>query len=145
MLVVKKTLYTKLLGFLTKKGNKKKAKSILDKTFFTISSKTGLSISYILLKVFLNLNTFVEARSIRIKRSSYIVPFALPLKRRSYLIIKWLIMASLLNKKKVTFSTKIQQEVVLILKKHVSSQALKLRKLNNNKANSNRANIHFRW
>ena len=124
MLVVKKTLYTKLLGFLIKKGNKKKAKSILDKTFFYISAKTGLSISYILLKVFLNLNTFVEARTIRIKRSSYIVPFALSLKRRSYLIIKWLIMASLLNKKKVPFSTKIQQEVVLILKKHFSSQAL---------------------
>jgi len=145
MLLVKKTLYTKLLGFLIKNGKKKKAKSILDKAFLSISAKTGLSISYILLKVFLNLNTFVEARTIKVKRSSYIVPFSLSLKRRSYLIIKWLIMASLLNKKRVTFVIKIQQEVVLILKKHFSSQALKLKKLNNIRANSNRANIHFRW
>jgi len=145
MLLVKKTLYTKLLGFLIKNGKKKKAKSILDKAFLSISTKTGLSISYILLKVFLNLNTFVEARTIKVKRSSYIVPFSLSLKRRSYLIIKWLIMASLLNKKRVTFVIKIQQEVVLILKKHFSSQALKLKKLNNIRANSNRANIHFRW
>jgi len=145
MLLVKKTLYTKLLGFLIKNGKKKKTKSILDKAFLSISTKTGLSISYILLKVFLNLNTFVEARTIKVKRSSYIVPFSLSLKRRSYLIIKWLIMASLLNKKRVTFVIKIQQEVVLILKKHFSSQALKLKKLNNIRANSNRANIHFRW
>lgn len=145
MLISKKTLYTKLLGFLIKKGKKKKAKSILDKAFLNISSKTGLSISYILLKIFLNLNTFVEARTIRVKRSSYIVPFSLSLKRRSYLIIKWLITASLLNKKKVSFANKIQQEVILILKKHFSSQALKLKKLNNIKSNSNRANIHFRW
>jgi len=145
MLLTKKTLYTKLLGFLIKKGKKKKAKTILDRAFLIISSKTGLSIGYILLKVFLNLNTFVEARTIRVKRSSYIVPFSLSLKRRSYLIIKWLITASLLNKKRIPFVNKIQQEVVLILKKHLSSQALKLKKINNNKANSNRANIHFRW
>jgi ribosomal protein S7 len=145
MVLLKKTLYSKLLGFLIKKGKKKKAKNILDKAFLNISSKTGLSISYILLKVFLNLNTFVEARTIRIKRSSYVVPFSLSLKRRSYLIIKWLIMASMLNKKRVPFVNKIQQEVVLILKQHVSSKALKLKKVNNNKANSNRANIHFRW
>lgn len=145
MLLVKKTLYTKLLGFLIKKGKKKKAKTILDRAFLTISSKTGLSIGYILLKVFLNLNTFVEARTIRVKRSSYIVPFSLSLKRRSYLIIKWLITASLLNKKRIPFVNKIQQEVLLILKKHLSSQALKLKKINNSKANSNRANIHFRW
>jgi len=145
MLLKKKTLYTKLLGFLIKKGNKKKAKSILDKVFFNISSKTGLSMNYLLLKVFLNLSTFVEARTVKIKRSSYIVPFSLSLKRRSYLIIKWLIVAALLNKKRVPFVNKLQQEVVLILKKHSSSQALKLKKLNNSKANSNRANIHFRW
>jgi ribosomal protein S7 len=91
MLLIKKTLYTKLLGFLIKKGKKKTAKTILDRAFLIISAKTGLSIGYILLKVFLNLNTFVEARTIRVKRSSYIVPFSLSLKRRSYLIIKWLI------------------------------------------------------
>ena len=145
MLLKKKTLYTKLLGFLIKKGNKKKAKSILDKAFLNISSKTGLSMNYLLIKVFLNLSTFVEARTVRIKRSSYIVPFSLSLKRRSYLIIKWLIVAALLNKKRLPFVKKLQQEVVLILKKHSSSQALKLKKLNNTKANSNRANIHFRW
>jgi ribosomal protein S7 len=145
MLLIKKTLYTKLLGFLIKKGKKKTAKTILDRAFLIISAKTGLSIGYILLKVFLNLNTFVEARTIRVKRSSYIVPFSLSLKRRSYLIIKWLITASLLNKKRIPFVNKIQQEVVLILKKHLSSQALRLKKINNNKANSNRANIHFRW
>lgn len=145
MLLKKKTLYTKLLGFLIKKGNKKKAKNILDKAFLNISSKTGLSMNYLLIKVFLNLSTFVEARTVRIKRSSYIVPFSLSLKRRSYLIIKWLIVAALLNKKRLPFVKKLQQEVVLILKKHSSSQALKLKKLNNTKANSNRANIHFRW
>lgn len=139
------TLYTKFLGFLIKDGKKKKAKAILDKALLIVSKKTGYSLIFILLKVFLNLNTFVEARHIRIKRRTHIVPFPISFKRRSYLILKWLIIGVKANKKKMAFSLKLAKEIFLIFKKSTTSQALKLQKINNKKANSNRSNIHFRW
>ena len=105
------TLYTKFLGFLIKDGKKKKAKAILDKALLIVSKKTGYSLIFILLKVFLNLNTFVEARHIRIKRRAHIVPFPISFKRRSYLILKWLIlkynMSSFINSNTIFLFVKL--------------------------------------
>ena len=70
-----KTLYKKFLGFLIKKGNKTVAKSILDRTFFIVSKTTGLSMHVLMLKLFLNLNSFVEVKKVRVGRRSLFVPF----------------------------------------------------------------------
>jgi len=141
---IKINLYNKLLGFLIKKGNKIQAKKIIDNAFLQVSKKTGHSLSFLLFKLFLKLNVFVESKTIRIKRSSYIVPFSINLNRRSYLIIKWFMKIILENKKKISIIDKIAEEIYLILKTP-SSKVLKLRALNNTQALSNRSNIHFRW
>ena len=137
-------LYNKLLGFLIKRGKKNKAKQVLNKAFFLVSEKTGHSMSYILFKVFLKLNVFVEAKTVRVKRRSHIVPFSLGLKRRSYLIIKWLIKSILENEKKITSSHKIAEEILCLIN-NSQSKAIKLRNLNNNLSLANRSNIHYRW
>jgi small subunit ribosomal protein S7 len=137
-------LYNKLLGFLVKKGKKNKAKNVLDNAFSIVSEKTGYSMAYILFKVFLKLNVFVEAKTVRVKRRSHIVPFSLNLKRRSYLIIKWLIKSVSDNKKKINSSNKIAEEIFCLIN-NTNSKALKLRNLNNNLSLSNRSNIHYRW
>ena len=141
---LKTNLYNKLLGFLIKKGNKLKAKKIIDTAFLQVSKKTGHSLSFLLFKLFYKLNIFVESKTIRVKRSSFIVPFSINLKRRSYLIIKWFMKVVLENKKKTSISEKIAEEIFLILKTP-SSKVLKLRALNNTQALANRSNIHFRW
>jgi len=141
---LKTNLYNKLLGFLIKKGNKLKAKKIIDTAFLQVSKKTGHSLSFLLFKLFYKLNIFVESKTIRVKRSSFIVPFSINLKRRSYLIIKWFMKVVLENKKKTSISKKIAEEIFLILKTP-SSKVLKLRTLNNTQALANRSNIHFRW
>jgi ribosomal protein S7 len=141
---LKINLYNKLLGFLIKKGNKIKAKKIIDNAFLEVSKKTGHSLSFLLFKLFFKLNIFVESKTIRVKRSSFIVPFSINLKRRSYLIIKWFMKIIVENKKKISISQKIAEEIFLILKTP-SSKVLKLRSLNNMQALSNRSNIHFRW
>jgi ribosomal protein S7 len=141
---LKINLYNKLLGFLIKKGNKIKAKKIIDDAFLEVSKKTGHSLSFLLFKLFFKLNIFVESKTIRVKRSSFIVPFSINLKRRSYLIIKWFMKIIVENKKKISISQKIAEEIFLILKTP-SSKVLKLRSLNNMQALSNRSNIHFRW
>ena len=140
----KLNLYTKFLGFLIKKGNKVKAKKILDLTFFGLSKCTKHSVRYILYKLFLRLTVLVEAKSVRIKRSRYIVPFPINTNRRSYLVIKWLMKAVLLNKKKMPFFKKLSDEILAVLK-NSGSKALKFKVTNNKLALANRSNIHFRW
>ena len=141
---IKIDLYKKLVGFLTKKGQKIKAKQIINSAFLIVSKKTKYSLPYLLVKIFLKLNTFVEAKTVRIKRSSHIVPFSLTLKRRSYLIIKWLIKAVSENSTKTSIVNKIADEILNILT-NSNSKALKYKQLNNIQAFSNRSKIHYRW
>lgn len=42
------------------------------------------------LQIFIKLNSFVEVKNVRVRRASHLVPFSINLKRRSYLILKWL-------------------------------------------------------
>lgn len=139
-----KTLYDKFLGFLIKKGNKIKAKKILDSSFIKLSKKTGLLPRQLLLNLYLKLNSFVEIKKVRIRRSSHFVPFSISVKRRIYLIVKWLMIIVNNDTRKIPSSEKIYTELFNLLKTS-SSKSLKLRHLNVSKAASNRSNIHFRW
>jgi ribosomal protein S7 len=141
---IKINLYNKLLGSLIKKGNKIKAKSILDSAFYELSNTTGYSINLLLIKLFVKLNTFVETKTVRIRRRRHLVPFSIGLKRRSYLITKWLMEAVKENHQKIPVSKKIVAEILLILK-NGQSKALKLKMLNDAQALANRSNLHFRW
>lgn len=137
-------LHTKLLGFLIKKGNKAKARKILNITFLTLSKRTNCSTSFLLYKLFYKLNVFVEAKIVRFRRRTNIVPFSIQLKRRSYLIVKWLIKALEENKKNISISEKIVEEILSVFK-GTSSNSLRLRSINNSQVLANRSNMHYRW
>ena len=96
------------------------------------------------LKLFLKLNSFVEVKKVRVKRSFHLVPFQIPLKRRSYLIIKWLMQAIKSDKRNVTTVEKLAFEIEQTLKTD-TSKSLKLRNLNITTALANRSNLHYRW
>lgn len=142
--ILKQSLYHKFLGFLIKKGNKIKAKKILDTAFLQLAKRTGHSFSFLLFKLFAKLNTFVESKTIKNKRRAYQVPFIITLDRRAYLAIKWLMKVVLENKNQIPIADKIADEIYLILKTS-SSRVLKLRSINTAQALANRSNIHFRW
>jgi ribosomal protein S7 len=137
-------LYIKILSFLIKKGKKTKAKALLDFSLFTVCNLTKLPLHYIFIKIFSLINVFVETKTVRVKRSSYIVPFSINLKRRFYLLTKWLVQASSVNKQKVSFSKKFIKEIVCVLTKQ-KSEVLNIKVLNNSKALVNKSNIHYRW
>ena len=137
-------LYNKLVGFLIKRGKKNKAKFIVNKALLMVSKKTGYSSTFLVLKLFSTLNVFVEAKTIKVRNKSHVVPLSIGLKRRSYLVIKWLMQSILENDKKISMVKKVAYEIFrLIIKK--KSKSLKLRKKNNELALSNRSNIHYRW
>jgi ribosomal protein S7 len=140
-----KAIYINFLGFLTKKGNKVTAKKILDEAFLDVSLKTNQSVHILLIKVFLKLNSFVETKKIKFKRSTHVVPFVITsFKRKSYLIIKWLMEAVEEDKRKVPIAIKLSKEILSILR-NKSSKALIKKKMNMKNALINRSNIHFRW
>lgn len=137
-------LYDKFLGFLVKKGNKLRAKQILDYVFLEVRKKTDYSRERALVKLFAKLNSFVEVRKVRIRRNFVLVPFPIRLKRRSYLVVKWIMQSVIVGNKKSSLSKKLTQEIlnVLIMRK---SKSKSLRKLNFSKALANKSNTHYRW
>jgi ribosomal protein S7 len=141
---LKINLYKNLVGFLIKSGKKSKSKKIIDSAFFSVSKVTNRSLPFLLSNLFLKLNTFVEAKKVRVRRSSHIIPFSIGLKRRSYLITKWLMKAVNENKDKISITDKISSEILSIVK-NSSSKAFSFKKVNNNLAVTNRSKMHFRW
>jgi ribosomal protein S7 len=137
-------LYKKFLGFLIKKGNIFKAKKVLDLTFSIVSKKTKLSTHLALATLFRKLNSFVEVKKVRVRRRFVLVPFPICSKRRSYLIVKWIMQATRKVKRKKSFSEKLSRELISILKGS-PSKTKNLRQLNFSTALANRSNTHFRW
>ena len=137
-------LYRKIFCFFVKKGKKIKVLKILNIVFTKLCYVTKKPIHYLLTKLFVTLNVFVETKTIKSRRNVHIVPFPSNLKRRMYLILKWMSFILLKNSNKVSFSSKLLTEILFILKKK-KSEVLKLKILNNSKALANRSNIHYRW
>jgi ribosomal protein S7 len=142
--IKKKNLYKTLLGFLIKKGNLISAKNILNNTFSIIFKKTGYSKESALLKLFLVLNSFVEVKKVRVRRRFVLVPFSISLKRRSYLIVRWLMKTVNQDTRRESLSEKLSHEIINILKGLITNTK-KAKVLNISQAIANRSNIHYRW
>lgn len=138
------TFYQKLIGYLTKKGVKKKMSIIVNKSLFILSKKYGYKPSYIFFRIFLSLNTFIEARTIKKRGRTMIIPFPIKLNRRIHLILKWYTSSILKATNKLPLYKKIVKATISIFKKK-KSKALFLKKTNNKLAFLNRSNLHFRW
>jgi ribosomal protein S7 len=137
-------LYKKVLGFLIKKGKVSAAKQILDNSILLASKHTGIPMEMVLLKVFLKLNIFVEVKRIKIRRRTFFVPFPITIKRRTYLILKWVLESSSRDKHKQSLEIGFSKEIIQILTNN-SSKSLKSKSDNLALALSNRSNAHYRW
>ena len=137
-------LYNKFVGFITKNGKKTKGKTSFDFALFKVVQKVKIPFNQLLLKIFLRLNSYIEIKSIKIRKKTHFIPFPTNYKRRIYLAVKWITQATFEDKRKVKFSEKLFVEFLNLLKKK-SSKALKLKKNNFQKALISRSNLHFRW
>jgi ribosomal protein S7 len=137
-------LYSKILGFITKKGKKVVARKLLSYSLFNVGLFFNKPIYYILLKFFKKINIFIETKIVKIKRSRYIVPFPINLNRRIYLIIKWLVFVISKNKERISFSKKFAKQIIAVYSNQ-KSEIINLKNLNISQAVLNRSNIHYRW
>lgn len=143
-MILKKNVYDNFTGFLIKDGKRKKAKGIIDTAFLKVSKELKIPVHLILIRIFLKLNCFVETKKIRIKRSTHIVPFSITFKRKSYLVIKWIMESVFDDERKLSTAEKLSFELLNILKNKSCKTILK-KELNISQALSNRSNIHYRW
>ena len=139
-----KNLYNKIVNFFIKDGNKVKASKIVSLAFLKVSKKTGLSFDEISSKLFIRLNSFVEIKKVRVRRSFHMVPFPISHKRSTYLIIKWLVQAIKEDTRKLPMSEKLATEIHGTIVNQ-SSKSLEIKNLNVSQVLANRANVHFRW
>jgi ribosomal protein S7 len=144
MLLRKRNFYETFLGLLIKSGQKVQAKNILDTAFSLVSKQIKLSTNSILLKIVLHLNSFVEIKKIKSKRSTHFVPFPLSTKRKFYLIARWVVDSVGEDRRKINFAIKLSEEILMIVLKKPCKSVLK-KNLNFKQSVQNKSNIHYRW
>jgi ribosomal protein S7 len=143
-MILKDNIYNKFVRFFIKEGKKTKARKLLDSAFLRLNLRLNKSYRFIFVNFFRIANIFMEAKKVKIKRNTYLIPFIIYPKRKFFLITKWLRQA-INNKRRVSSSQKVSDEIFLVLKKSSESSVLKIRKENVMDALTNRANAHYRW
>jgi ribosomal protein S7 len=139
------TLYNVFIGYLIKKGNKIKAKKILDLVFFELAKKFDLSLSALLRKIVRKVGSNIEIKTIKMRKNTHVVPFAIHQKRKNYLLVKKIIDIVKEDTSNRPFTEKLIEELSGILLTNKSNKSLQKTKLTLKQAVLNRSNIHFRW
>lgn len=134
---------SRFINHVTKKGKKQLAKKMVLSVLSILSKQYKLSSSKLMNHIFLTIRPFIEVRSVRVRRSSYLVPFPVKLHRQYHLASYWILETLANDKRKVSFETKMREEFVNILSKRgaVLAKRASIYQL----AQKNRANLHYRW
>ena len=141
---IEQNFFNKFVSLLSRKGSITKAKLVVTLTFKKLKKRFKQPLSLLLIRAWKKLDVFVESRKVRVRRNFHWVPFTVSVKRRILLALKWILTSALQSKKKIPLSSKLYHEILLV-EKGLDSDAFKLKALNNASAQSNRANMHYRW
>lgn len=140
----KKNLYLSLLNIFLKCGKKNSIKKIFDSVLLNSSHNLRISPILLILKIYFRLDNILEIKEVRIKRRKYRIPFSSNYNRRIYLSSKQIKQSIDVDKRKISLSVKLSQELInIILVKN--SRAIKAKKSNLLLVKNSRSNIHFRW
>lgn len=139
-----KIFIEKLINHLMRCGKKSFANKIIYTNGFLLSKYFNKSVYTIYSDVFLKLRPFVEIRKVRVRRTTYMVPFPTNLQRQYYLVSKWLLETLRNDKRTITFDKKFREEIIKILLNQ-ESVTLEKKKEMYKKAEKSRSFAHFRW
>ncbi len=134
---------SRFINHVTKKGKKQLATKMVLSVLSLLSKEYKLSSSRLMNQIFFKIRPFIEVRSVRVRRSSFLVPFPVNLHRQYHLASFWILEALANDKRKLSFETKMREEFINILSKKgaVLSKRASVYQL----AQKNRANLHYRW
>ncbi len=133
----------RFINHVTKKGKKQLAAKLVLAVLSSLSKQYKISPSRLMTHIFFKIRPFIEVRSVRVRRSSYLVPFPVKLHRQYHLASYWILETLANDKRKVSFETKLREEFINILSK--KGAVLAKRASTYQLAQKNRANLHYRW
>ncbi len=133
----------RFINHVTKKGKKQLANKMVISVLSQLSKTYKLSSARLMSQIFFRIRPYIEVRSVRVRRSSYLVPFPVNLHRQYHLASFWILEALAKDTRKLSFETKLKEEFVNILSKKgaVLAKRASIYQL----AQKNRANLHYRW
>ncbi len=140
-----KSFFNIFLGYLTKKGKKVHARSILDDTFFELSKRFKIPSHIILKHVLKKMGNILEVKVVKKRKNTFVIPFSIGFKRRSYLTAKKVMDSIKEDTAKKSFKDKLVYEFAGILMKDKYSKSLQKNKSVFKEALQYRSNTHFRW
>lgn len=138
-----KTIYTNLLGCITKSGKKVKAKKILTSALTDVSDSLNIPISQIFTNFVKKAGSIVELKKVKLRKNIHFIPFPVKKKRRYFLISKEILSDKENNKKRISSADKISEQIKSFLIKR--GRNLDKKKNFINQIVANRSNIHYRW
>lgn len=137
------TKVEKFINYVMGEGKKNTARKIVYDAFNEIKTKEKVEDPMIVFDTALN-NTgpTMEVRSRRVGGANYQVPREVRPERRSYLGMKWIILAARAKKGK-PMHQKLAEEIILASKNE--GEAIKKRENTHKMAEANKAFAHFAW
>lgn len=140
---MKKNIYTNLLGYITKKGKKGKAKKILTSALMNVSNFLHIPVSQIFLRLAEKSGQLVELKKVKLKKNFHLIPFPVKTKRQYFLISREILNFKNIDKKKSSTSVKIAEHIKSFIMERESN--IDYKKMLTNQIIANRSNIHYRW
>jgi ribosomal protein S7 len=138
-----KTFVECLIAHLMRDGNKNWAFSVVVKVGISIGTKINKNYSEVYEAIFKILQPFVEIRKVRVRRTSYLVPFPTTLQRQQHLVSLWILETAKKDPRKIDFETKLYEELLKILTN--KGATLEKKKEIYKKAEKSRSFLHYRW
>jgi len=138
------SLYQVLLGSLIRKGKKTKAKMILDAAFKSVFYKTKILPRKILKLLTVKLGSIIDVKTLKIRKNTHMVPFAIKMKRSDYLLAKNLINSVKEDTTHRSITEKLSEELFSIIKNKPCKSLTKHKEMLK-QATMHRSNLHFRW
>jgi len=134
----------KLANHLMRSGKKSFATKLIYDNGFLLSKYFNKSLYTIYSDVFLTLRPFIEIRKVRVRRTTYMVPFPTNIQRQYYLVSQWILETLRNDKRKANFNKKFRDEIIKIL---LNKESITLDKKKDlyKKADKSRSFAHFRW
>lgn len=139
------TKVEKFINYVMERGKKNAARKIVYAAFDEIKTKEKVEDPIVVFDTALkNTGPTMEVRSRRVGGANYQVPREVRPERRSYLGMKWIILAAR-SKKGKPMHEKLAEEIILASKNDIASEAIKKRENTHKMAEANKAFAHFAW
>lgn len=132
-----------LINHLMRCGKKQQAQNIIVKTGIFLGKQTNKKLFIIYTDVFNKIRPYVEVKKVRVRRTTYMVPFPTNFQRQKHLAAQWLLDTIRKDKRKLNFQIKFKEEIIKILLNR--GETIEKKKEMYKKAEKSRSFMHYRW